>query len=144
MPRINKYVKRYGLKIVKIKKVDLSNLYCQYRPGTEQEDRKIINSPHVEFAKLYYDHGISWLQKRFKDTKYYIFQKKILKIKPYVPKKKINLLSNCVPEIFLGHHRAGALLALGIKKVDVVIAVDNEPGKCKCYGKLHNVYKNVV
>lgn len=54
--------------------------------------------------------------------------------------KNIKLSS---PEVFMGHHRIGALLALGINRAKVVIAKDNTPGICECYGKIHNVYKKI-
>lgn len=41
------------------------------------------------------------------------------------------------PEVFTGHHRAGALCALGKFKVKVVIAEDIDPGSCKTNGKIH-------
>jgi len=47
------------------------------------------------------------------------------------------------PEIFMGHHRVGALLALGINSAKVIVAEDNNPGSCQCYGSLHDKYKTI-
>lgn len=47
------------------------------------------------------------------------------------------------PEVFIGHHRIGALLALGETKAEVVIAKDKDPGSKKMYGKLHDAYKDI-
>lgn len=176
MSKIDIYFKRYGLKIDEIKKVDLTKVYCQYRPDVEY-DRIFTNSPHLEFAQHYYNRGLKWLNKNFKNTKYFIFQKDVLQIAPYIPMRKIRLFDSlkegylregyendyivilnkpfiCTryganlllpsPEVFIGHHRVGALLALGIKKANVIVAMDREPGKCRCYGKLHNIYKKLI
>ena len=174
MSKIDEYIKRYGLKVVEIKKINLSLTYCQYRPEINVEEIRMVNSPHREFADLYYKHGINWLEDNFHKTKYSNFQKNISGEKQYIPKKKIRLFKSIkkgylingykdshivilnkplihsrygvedtsleTPEIFMGHHRAGALLALGKNKVDVIIAQDIQPGSCQCYGKLHNVY----
>ena len=48
------------------------------------------------------------------------------------------------PEIFIGHHRAGALVALGKYMVKVVIAKDNKPGSCQCGGKIHDTYLRCI
>ena len=176
MSKTDRYLKRYGLKIEKIKKVDLTKVYYQYRPDVVC-DRILTNSPHFEFAQQYYSKGLKWLNENFQNTKYSIFQKDVLKITPYIPMRKIYLfdslkdgylrkgyendyivilnnpfvctryevnLSLPSPEVFIGHHRAGALLALGVEKANVIVAIDDEPGKCRCYGKLHDIYKNVV
>ena len=47
------------------------------------------------------------------------------------------------PEIFMGHHRAGALIAMGQNLVEVIIAKDDQPMAHQCYGKLHNAYKRI-
>ncbi len=171
------YIERYGLKIIEFKKVDLNSLYCQYIPEVKEDDRKINKSPHLELSKLYYKHGVDWLERNFKNTKYYAFQKIISSGKYYVPKKKIRLFDSLKkgylkngherehvvilnkpfaftrygvdisltlsPEIFIGHHRVGALLALGEREAEVIIAKDIRPMTCQCYGKLHNIYKDI-
>ncbi len=172
MLKIDMYLKRYGLKIEEIKKVDLTKVYYQYRPGVDY-DRILTNSPHFELAQHYYNKGLKWLNANFKNTKYFIFQKDILKITPYVPVKKMRLfdslkkgylgkgyendrivilndpfictryalnLSLPSPEVFMGHHRAGAMLALGQKNVEVIVAVDDMIGTKNCYGRLHDIY----
>ena len=48
-------------------------------------------------------------------------------------------IPNLVPEIFSGHHRAAALLALKRYEVEVIIARDMNPGLCKTNGKIHNL-----
>jgi len=47
-------------------------------------------------------------------------------------------------EIFIGHHRASALLALGRNIVDVIIVEDSEPGTCNINGKLSNNYRKIL
>lgn len=44
---------------------------------------------------------------------------------------------NLVPEVWSGHHRVGALLALGIYHADVLIAKDAHPGEKTSAGKIH-------
>ena len=44
-------------------------------------------------------------------------------------------------EIFMGHHRSGILLSLGILEEAVLVAVDVEVGTCNSYGKIHNLCK---
>jgi len=173
MSKTDRYIKRYGLKKERIDKVDLSKVYFQYQPSVKYS-RILIDSPHVELAKLYYSKGLKWLNKNFKETKYFIFQRDVLNTTPYLPKRKMSLFDSIkkgylakeykndhivilntsfafsrynidvspdfTPELFMGHHRAGALLALGIKEVDVIIAVDDKPGECQCYGNLHDIY----
>ena len=177
MSKTYKYIKRYGLKIVEVKKINLCSTYCQYRPGIDLEDMRIVNSPHKELAELYYKHGINWLEDNFKNTKYYGFQKFVLKSDPCISRKKICLFDSLKKgylregyekdhivvlnksfistryglkdpfessfEIFMGHHRAGALIALGRREVEVIIAKDNQPMTYQCYGKLHNLYKDI-
>ncbi len=174
MDRTDKYIKRYCLEIVKFEKINLNTLYSQYRPDVELEDLKIINSPHLELADLYYKNGFLWLEKNFNRTKYYIFKKNILRIVPHITMRKIRLfeslkkgylskghekdyivvlndpfictryglknISMLSPEIIIGHHRAGALIALGINKVKVIIARDTKPGSCQCLGKINEIY----
>lgn len=43
------------------------------------------------------------------------------------------------PEIFSGHHRAGALIAMGKNKIKVVVAKDTAPGSKQCFGKIHDL-----
>lgn len=136
-------------------------------------DSESLNSPQKELAELFYKNGVDWLKNNYKNTKYFLFQKSILKIKPYVPMKKIHLfeslqrgylrdgherdhivilndpllctrygskLSLPSPEIFMGHHRVGGLLALGIKEAEVIIAADRISGHRTLYGNLHEEY----
>lgn len=42
-------------------------------------------------------------------------------------------------EIFTGHHRIGALLALGVKRAKVIIGEDSKPSSCYSEGKIHNL-----
>jgi len=172
MSKIDKYIERYGLELIKIEKVDLRTLHTQHRHGVNEDDSKIINSPQVELANLYYERGLSWLVTNFSKTKYYRFQKDILKNTPCFPMKKVKLFKSIKsgylrgkhnrdyililqtpfinsrfsidagfgPEVFIGHHRAGALLSLGINFADVMVAVDKKSGECECYGKLNKVY----
>lgn len=42
------------------------------------------------------------------------------------------------PEMWIGHHRAGILLALGRHKAKVIIARDEQQGGCFTNGKIHN------
>lgn len=44
-------------------------------------------------------------------------------------------------EIFTGHHRIGAMLALEIKKAKVIIGEDMNPSSCYSEGKIHNLCK---
>lgn len=48
------------------------------------------------------------------------------------------------PEMFMGHHRAAALMALGINKVEVIIAEDIKVGECDIKGKLANNYRKIL
>ena len=176
MSKTEKYIKRYGLKVVKIKKIDLKKLHYQYRPEIDG-DRLLIDSPHFEIAKLYYIHGLKWVENNYDKTKYFLFQKDILLKDPHVPKGKIRLFDSLregylkkghendyivvlkdplvktrygvdidLPlfEIFIGHHRAAALLALGKGRVDVILAKDNQIGTKNCYGNIHDIYKGVT
>jgi len=52
--------------------------------------------------------------------------------------REVSLLS---PEIFSGHHRAAALLALKKNYIDIIVAEDNRPGTHMCYGKIHKFCK---
>ena len=45
------------------------------------------------------------------------------------------------PEVFMGHHRIGALLALGVNSARALLAEDNMPGTRQCYGGIHDRYK---
>ena len=55
--------------------------------------------------------------------------------------KSLNLKS---PEIFMGHHRSAALLALGINEAKVIIAEDINKGSCDFYGKISKNYKELL
>lgn len=178
------YIKRYGLSVVSVIKVDLCNTYFQYRSDpdfvklfTNSDgivDISMANSPHYEFAYLYYKKSLRWLKNNFKDTKYYIFKKHILKRGSYIPLRKIHLFDSIrngylkgkhkkdyivlldkplietrykfnsetlgSPEVFMGHHRLAALLALGVTRAKVIMAKDLEAGSCNIYGKLHDIY----
>jgi hypothetical protein len=42
-------------------------------------------------------------------------------------------------EVFTGHHRIGAMLALGMKRAKVIIGKDSKPGSCYSEGKIHKL-----
>jgi hypothetical protein len=178
------YIKKYGLIFDRFSDVNLEEVCVQYRPeiafhnlmmGENGElDFSMKNSPHYEFAHLYYSKGLKWMEKNFKKTKYFIFRKEILKSHHKVPIGKIRLFDSVkdgylkkgfeekyivilerplietrygikqnkemCSEIFLGHHRAAALLALNIKSVKVIIAKDANSNSCHVRGKLHDIY----
>lgn len=78
-----KFLSIYGLKKKKICKIDLRNVYLQQRPNAEIDDllyrngyvdRKMGNSPHCEFARLYVKKGEKWLLLNYKNTRYYVMQ----------------------------------------------------------------------
>ena len=185
--KLDKYIERYGLKIVSIKKVDLRDTYLQYLHNSKLDDlltvdgsidRSMLNSPHFELAHLYYDHGKKWLMKHYKDTKYFQFKNNVLNRTDIVPLKKIGVFDSIrdgypkkghekdyvvllneplihtrfnvkhIPlnslEVFIGHHRIAALLALGINEVKVIIAEDIKKGTCDIYGKLSDNYRKAL
>ncbi|KKK57815.1 hypothetical protein LCGC14_3050680, partial [marine sediment metagenome] len=112
MSKIDRYVKRYKLKIVEINKINLDSIYCQYHPEMKLENRIMNNSPHVELARLYYTKGLNWLEKNFTDTKYYKFQKNILKDYTHVPKKKIRLFDSLKQGYLRSGHEKDHILIL--------------------------------
>ena len=73
MSKIDKYIKRYRLKIIEIKMFNLESAYVQYRQLMKAEDRKIKYSPHAELANLYYNNGQEWLENNFKQMGIDIF-----------------------------------------------------------------------
>jgi len=60
-------------------------------------------------------------------------------LEPFANSRYNRNVPNLVPEIFSGHHRAAALLALKIYKVKVIVATDLKTGSCKTNGKIHNL-----
>lgn len=176
--KTEKYMMRYNLGKVAIKNIDLKVTYFQYHPEYDEIDLSMINSPHYELAKLYYDHGGIWLRRNFNKTRYFLWKSKTAGKEVSFSKKRIFLFDSIKkgylaggnrknyivvldkpliesrydvsniklnsPEVFMGHHRIGALLALGIDRVRVIIAKDNTPGICKCYGKIHNIYNKIA
>jgi hypothetical protein len=180
-----KYIRKYDLELLMLKNVKLEETCMQYRPESlfydlMRDKNGIIdltmkNSPHREFAFLYYRKGLKWLTKNFKNTKYCQFKSKILNRDINVPMRKIRLFDSLkkgylskgfekdyivllerplvetrygvkcseysCPEVFMGHHRIGALLSCGVKKADVIIARDIASDSRQCFGKIHNIYK---
>ena len=67
----------------------------------------------------------------------------VLKEPLVVSRYNVDIPSLGSPEIFMGHHRVGALLALGINFAKVVIAKDAHPGTCQCYGRIHDIYSGI-
>jgi hypothetical protein len=57
---------------------------------------------------------------------------------PFAKSRYNRNIEMLAPEIWSGHHRAGALLALGYNSVDVIYAKDSMPGSKQCYGKIHD------
>jgi hypothetical protein len=184
--KIDRYIDRYGLKVDLVTNIDLRNIHLQYFYNRKLDklltvggvvDRGMLNSPHYEFASLYYKNGEKWLDNNFKGTKYSYFRRKVLKKHEGVPRKKLRLLDSMRDgylkkgfeeshivvlrepliisrykaniilnplEIFMGHHRVAALLALGINNVEVVMAKDIRSGSCDIYGKLSGNYRKAL
>ncbi|MHA1470264.1 MAG: hypothetical protein ACTSSP_06840 [Candidatus Asgardarchaeia archaeon] len=67
----------------------------------------------------------------------------LLDIPLVVSRYNVKNISIKSPEVFMGHHRIGALLALGIDRVRVILAEDEMPGTNQCYGKVHERYKSL-
>jgi len=85
-----------------------------------------------KIRKLFSSMEKGYLRKNFKHK--YI----VVLNEPFAKSRYCRDINNDVPEIFMGHHRAGALLALDIFHVKVVLATDAKPGTKQCYGKIHN------
>jgi hypothetical protein len=173
MPAI-KAIKKYGLDIVSIKKVDLRECYVQSRPNCpfdiyfKDGNPLMTNSPHYEIAFLFYEHGERWLKNHYKELSYYKMMKKlgrakfpirvvsvcnsirngylkgkysnehiVLLSKPFARTRYDRDVPNLVPEVWSGHHRIGALLALGNDVVDVMMAMDVAVGSQTTNGKIH-------
>jgi hypothetical protein len=167
-------LKKYGLEPVEVRKIDLRNTYTQCTPARPLDDLfggtgLMVDSPHLEFAKLYYEHGLKWMKKKYKTTRFCLFRAKLGKRgfssgmvtlcnsikRGYLHGKyssdyvivlntpfcnsRYNLEKdiNRVPEIFSGHHRVGALLALEEFFVPVLFCVDGSAGSCFSLGKIH-------
>jgi hypothetical protein len=89
-----KIAESYGLEIVELRDVDLRKCYLQGKPDNpishlltteDKMDSSLLNSPHYEFARLYFKKGVRWLKNNYETTKYY--QMKLLKGHYKFPKK---------------------------------------------------------
>lgn len=168
-----KFLKRYGLGRGEIKSIDLRTTYHQCTPARPMDEffcntGSMMDSPHLEFAQLYFKNGHSWMKKHYKKTRLHSLRKKLGKKRlpvgmillcdsiqrGYLHGKhsddhiiildvpfcnsRYNLREHIKsPEVFAGHHRIGALLALKKFIVPVLFGVDESPGSCFSLGKIH-------
>jgi len=169
-----KFLRKYGLRVGEVKNIDLRETYAQCTPGRPVDsffgdNGMMIDSPHVEFAQLYYKHGLKWMKNNYKTTKLYLFKSKLRKKgfavgmvdicesikRGYLHGKHASdhiIVLNTpfcnsrydlkedggrVPEVFAGHHRIGALLALKKFVVPVLFCIDGCPGSKFSQGKIH-------
>jgi hypothetical protein len=188
MKHVDKNLRKYGLVLHNIERRDLSNCYMQSRPNCEYDDGvlgrienpmrrfSMVNSPHLEFAMLYYKNGKRWMTNNYNKTRYKVMcfkykrKKKfpdgfidlcnsikegylrngfnddyiVLLDEPFAKSRFKRSVLNLVPEVWSGHHRAGAILALSSINesdsfVDVAIAKDTKPGTMKSSGKIHSI-----
>jgi hypothetical protein len=65
----------------------------------------------------------------------------VILMKPFAKSRYNRDIPDLVPEIWSGHHRAGAMIALGKDIVEVLIAVDANPGTNYSAGKIHDLCK---
>lgn len=65
----------------------------------------------------------------------------VVLMEPFARTRYLRDVRDWVPEIWSGHHRAGALLALGQNVVKVLVAEDANPGSKYCVGKVHGYCK---
>lgn len=86
----------------------------------------------TKIRKLYSSLKRGYLRKGFRNN--YI----VILNQPFARTRYHRDVRNNVPEIFIGHHRVGALLALDIFSVKVVLARDLIPGAYQSYGKIHD------
>jgi hypothetical protein len=82
---------KYGLRFHKFAQLDVKKCYMQSRPNSEFMDDvlgevrdpkgrfSMLNSPHAEFATLYFKHGKKWLKNNYNKTRYKIMQLKYKK-----------------------------------------------------------------
>lgn len=106
----------------------LKTSYCRMRnllKGTEKFPFK--------FVKLCESIKNGYLRKRHKRDWIIMFEE------PFAKSRYSRNVSNDVPEIWSGHHRAGALMALNIYIVPIIIAKDRFPGKKKCNKKMDKI-----
>ena len=185
---ISKSLSKYGLKPYSIEERELKSFYMQARPNHEfmndvlgdtkspQKRFSMINSPHFEFATLYYKNGKKWMMNNYDKTRYktmcfnYKRKKKfpqgficlcdsvrggylrdkysedyiVILDESFARSRFKRSVLNLVPEVWSGHHRIGAILALnsiGISSstVDVVVAKDRTPGTMRSAGKIHKL-----
>lgn len=74
-------IERYGIKKKEVKEIDLAETCMQFAPNSKmlysfctmdgKLDTRMINSPHYEISKLYFEKGREWLIKNYKSTDYY-------------------------------------------------------------------------
>jgi len=88
-----------------------------------------------KIKKLYESMKKGYLHGKYKDK--YI----VLLHKPFAKTRYWHDIDNHSPEVFSGHHRIGALLALEKYVVPVVFAKDTQPGTHYSYGKIHRACK---
>jgi len=86
----------------------------------------------LKIRKLFSSLKKGYLRKNFKNR--YI----VVLNEPFAKSRYGRDVEDNVPEIFIGHHRAGALLSLDVFNVKVVLAADIMPGTCQSYGKIHD------
>lgn len=63
----------------------------------------------------------------------------VVLMEPFSASRYGRNVPNRTPEIWSGHHRTGAMLALGHNLVDVLIARDAKPGSKFSVGKVHGL-----
>lgn len=172
--KVAKIISRYGLEVDRICSIDLLKCYCQNTPNKPlsrmyNQSRSMIESPHAKIARLYYEHGLQEVKKRYEQTDYCKMKELFGKGKKFPSKmfklfdsvKKGYLINgykenfivvlmesfaisrynreeeNLVPEVWSGHHRVGALIALDRYEAKVVIAKDAHHGEKFSQGKIH-------
>lgn len=77
-----KILKRYGLEFVNIRDIDLRTTHPQCTPSRPVnsffgETGSMVDSPHAEFARLYYDHGLKWMKKNYRKTRLCLLRTKL-------------------------------------------------------------------
>jgi hypothetical protein len=86
-----------------------------------------------KLKKIYYSIRDGYLQGKYKEKYIVVLEE------PFAKSRYLRDVEDNAPEIFSGHHRVGALLALKRYNVKVVVAVDNKPGSKYSHGKIHDV-----
>ena len=84
-----------------------------------------------KLKKIYRSIKKGYLHGKYKDKYIVVLEE------PFAKSRYLRDVKDNVPEVFSGHHRIGALLALGRYNAKVVIAVDNKPGSKYSHGKIH-------